>query len=131
GRMPCYFFSIKRDCEEISLYVGFSYRFVTGARCVAAKPPADHFIIRPKALQCFEAPIGRIVVVIFWSATRPVVVDIHSLAAQMQAGGGGGLEGGGVAGLAVGQRIPAFHAPPEWRLPPAPSTARSTGVVVN
>ena len=86
ARMPRYLFSIKSDCEEISLCVAFSYRFVTGPRSVAAKPAADRGIIRAEALQSFEAPVGRIVIVIEWLAAGPVVVDVHSLAAQVQTG---------------------------------------------
>ena len=83
--MPCYLFSIKRDCEEIGVSVAFSYRFVTGSRSVAAESAADHGIIRAEALQSLEAPVGRIVIVIEWLAAGPVVVDVHSLAAQVQA----------------------------------------------
>ena len=83
--MPCYLFPFKRDCEEISLSVAFSYRFVTTSRSVAAEPAADQAVIRAEALHGLEAPVGRVVIIIMWLAAGPVVVDVHSLAAQMQA----------------------------------------------
>src|SRR5262249_16638506 len=112
GSMPCYHVSIKRDCEGSSLYVAFSYRFVTASRSVAAKPAADHVIIRPEALQGLEAPVGRIVVIIHWLAARPVVIDVHSLAAQVQTGGRRGLDDRQVALSVIVHRNKALTPPP-------------------
>lgn len=86
ARMPRHLFHIKRDCEGIKLAVAFSYRFVATARSVAAESPADGAIIGAEALHCLETPVGGVVVVVTWLAFRRVVVDVHSLAAQMQAG---------------------------------------------
>jgi hypothetical protein len=62
-----------------------SERLVTGPVRIAAFPPPDHRVIRPKVLHRVQAPVGRAMIIVVGTRRRPVGKNVHPTTAQAAA----------------------------------------------